>query len=671
MRFTRATLPAELARCDEWPTVDLSSLTPAERERMGEIRGAIEAYLGGECVAGRLRTIRMSHAELLRRMNRCASFDGAGRLVGWKALLPCERLVEYTRKEPTTARDPLSRGGYSGALGRLFTLHPALRERLERYVITGRRDGDIPDARVTAKSAHEYFLALCKEYGIVESEWPFCVESLGERALGAWVKRFSDRNYDRIVLRQHGRDAKAKSATGLGVPSRLKASLPFDIVEMDEHTFDFIGSVIVPTPKGNRYVAMKRLVIILIVDRFSQAALGYQVIARRKVNSADILKTVALALTPWAAREMYLQDFTGSLKGGFPSAKIPSLASCGFGMLLMDNDSAHLAEAFLSRIGHMAGCAINYGKVAHFERRPIIESLNGRIESAGFHRLPSTTGSDPADCRRQDAEAKAVKHKIHLDALLDLVEGVVAEHNASHPGGNFGMTPLEVLQQYVDDERIGFLPPVLPPVMPGMPPLGLSVELVTVGGSRERGDRPHIMLDRGRYEAPWLSRRIDLIGRVLVAHINESEISVFHVVSRDNTVLGNVSVVGPFAGHPHSREARRLINACVKRGQIMERSDISVYAQWSRLLTKEALSKSGTKKHPTSSRAGNQLAQEELLGHRITRAADDVNGNVTSEVASPDPTDVPPDASLPLSLTVAIAAEEKSLVPNELFFAIN
>lgn len=454
--YTRRTLPADLARYSEWPAPDIRSLNDTQRDRFLEIKDVICRYLEGCKVRPILSLIRLSHPEMLRRLNRCVSTDHAGQVLGWSALLPGRQLKSYTRKGAVAARPALTQGGYSGALRSVLETYPSLERRWMHFLLTACKDKALPESRVTHQSAHEYFLELCHEVGLKETDWPFCVEELGARSVNTFVNMFFEQHFDVIVEQQHGSIAKVKAATGKGVPSRLRAMLPLDIVEMDEHTVDFVAAVGIRTPKGITYVPIQRLVLIVLVDRFSQAILAYTAIVRRKVRSADIIATVAKALGRWKARESSLDSFAGSKAGGFPSACIDALSCCGFNQLLLDNDTAHLAEPVLSQIGEMAGCAINYGKVAHFERRPFIESINRRLASV-FQRLPSTTGSRPGDPKRHGAEAAAVAHRIELQAVLDLVEAVMADHNASLPAGNFGVTPLDMFRRYADDPVMGFL----------------------------------------------------------------------------------------------------------------------------------------------------------------------------------------------------------------------
>ncbi|WEN13765.1 hypothetical protein PY254_10965 [Rhodanobacter sp. AS-Z3] len=647
---------------------DLSGLTEKQRLRFVEIHDVIIPYLAGKNVHLPIKMARLSYVELGRRIGRCVSFDSEGRMLGWYGLLPGTHVTAYERKTVASGRVALAQGGYSGALGAIMRTHPDVEVHLAQYLLTARRDHALPESRVAMKDAHQYFLSLCKEQGVVANDWPFCVEHQGVRSLTKWVNAFYARHYDAIVERQYGGVAKVKAATGTGLCSRLRARMPLDIVEMDEHVLDFFACLAIPTPKGVRHVKIRRLSIILVVDRFSEAILAYTVIVRRKVNAADIVATVAKALGRWIPRVMSLPGFDTVRRGGMPSELIEALASCGFNVLLMDNDSAHLAEASLSRIGEMAGCAINYGKVAHFERRPFVELINHRLEIA-FQRLPSTTGSGPTDPRRKGAEDKAVTFQIELQAVLDLIDAVISDYNTSLPAGNLGATPLEILQHYVEDTSIGFLPPVLPPPLPGMPPLGLMIENVRVAGSLSRGEKPHINFDRAKYMAPWLSERMDLLGELVQLHINEDDISSVFVVAPDGRPLGLVDAKGVWAGASHSREMRRLINAAIDTGQMCRRVNTCIVSDWLSRVSRTALARGKKGDHVAAAEAANQLAEAARLGHAlVSREPGPTEDPPAGPVTSATPGCAPPIASVK---TASDAAKACTIVPVASFFAIN
>jgi hypothetical protein len=666
---TRRRIPPEVANCADWDMPDLSGLAEKQRARFLEIHDVIVSYLAGSNVHLPIKMARLSYAELGRRIKRCVSFDSEGRMLGWFGLLPRAHLTPYERKLVVTARDALAQGGYSGALGAIMRAHPNVGARLAQYLLTARRDHGLPESRVAMKDAHQYFLSLCREHGLGVNDWPFCVEHKGARSLTKWVGAFYARHYDAIVERQYGEVAKVKAVTGTGRRSRLRATMPLDVVEMDEHTLDFFACIAIPTPKGVRHVKIRRLNLILVVDRFSEAILAYSVIVRRKVNAADVVATIAKALGRQTPRVMSLPRFGNVRRGGLPSELIQALMSCGFSLLLMDNDSAHLAEASLSRIGEMAGCAINYGKVAHFERRPFVESINHRLERA-FQRLPSTTGSGPTDPRRKGAEEKAVTLKIELQAVLDLIDAVIADYNTSLPTGNLGATPLEILQHYVDDASIGFLPPVLPPPLPGMPPLGLMIETVRVAGSFARGEKPHINFDRARYMAPWLSERMDLLGELVQLHIDEDDISGLFIATSDGRPLGRVDVTGIWAGASHSREMRRLINAAIDTGQMTRRVNECIVSDWLMKVRQAALARGKKGDRLAAAEAANQLAEAARLGHApALRECGRLTGGHPAGSALPPTAAAPP--ATPSVKTASEAAQASTVAPQPGFFAIN
>ncbi|MBD8898550.1 hypothetical protein [Rhodanobacter sp. DHG33] len=654
-KFTRKTLPRELAACNQWPTPDISQLLKDEQLRFAKYKEMIEAYLGGAKVAERLSAYGIAYADLLRQLNRCVAHDKSGHLIGWHALLPYQRVKTYERMAPLRQREICSKGGYTGALGKLFALNPDIQAKLDKYLLTGKRDGAAPESRVTPAAAHSYFLALCGDHGICSPSWPFSVDSRGKTSLWRYTSRFWDEHYDEIAVAQYGQKAKAKSNTGTGRPSRLQANLPFDVVELDEHSVHFIGCIGVPTCKGIKWVPLRRLSIIVLADRHSRAILSYGVIIRQEPTDQDILSVVARALSPWQAREMAVPGFELKTATGMPSALISELAHCGFNLLLVDNHLSHLAEAVLTRLIDMAGCAVNYGQTGHFERRPHIEGIFHRLEELGFVRLPSTTGTDSQDERRRDAEDAATKHCITLDAMLDLIEALIADYNARPGAGNFSSSPLDQLRSDLGDSDLGFMPPWVPPRLAHEPALDTTIETGRVGGNRTKGVRPHIYLDRVRYTNHVLSSRWDLLGKTVVKHIREDNIQSFIAYTDKGECLGEVHALGNWGLEPHSRAVRREINKMLDSGAITEIRGESPVTTLLTLLGRKVAAKA-LKGKPKISRDAQVLAEEERRGN-----------TTVSELDTADTT----AARAPLPREASEEAKRRALTPMHTFKAIN
>lgn len=224
-------------------------------------------------------------------------------------------------------------------------------------------------------------------------------------------------------------------------------------------------------------------------------------------------------------------------------------------------------------------CVVNFGAVRRFERRPIAELVFNELSRAGFHRLESTTGSHTQDPLRKNAEQVAVKHRMTLEAILDLIELVIASYNTKQGKTNFGIGGLDYLRDLVADPSMGFLPPMLPKPVAGDVPLHISIEHGRVVGSIAKGVRPYIALDEVAYTNPLLANRWDLIGERVVKHIDEANLQHFDAYLTDGQPLGAVAASGRWKDTPHSREARRQINALIRSGElVLQRGEDPVVA---------------------------------------------------------------------------------------------
>jgi len=607
-RFTRKTLPQELAACANWARVDLTGWPEEKSLRYTRLKELIQRYLGWKPMAEALTAYKITYEQLLRALNRCVALADDGKPYGWRALEPYCHTVEYSRRSPVRAMECITRGGYAGALGALFRQQPQVQELLDEYLLTGKRPESVPESRVRLHGAHRYFLTLCKGIPVLPNQWPFCTERLGAGAIAAYARSFWELHYDEIVEQQHGEKAKAKSKTGRGIRSRLRAMAPYDVVELDEHKAHFIGTIGIPTSKGMRWCPIRRVTIILAVDRVSGVVLGYTVIFRREANAHDVTLAIARAIGPTPLRTLSLGGLTYPEGGGFPSGCIPACERCGWGLLLVDNALAHFAHVILDRVRSTVGCAVNFGAVRRFERRPIAELVFNELSRAGFHRVPSTTGSNTQDSLRRGAEHAATKHRISMDAVLDLIELVIVDYNTKRGKANFGIGGLDYLRDVTADAS--FLPPRLPQPMPEDAPLHLTIERGRIAGSQEKGVRPYVALDEVGYTSPALANRWDLIGEPVLKHIDESNLQRFEAFLPEGTPLGTVEAMGRWGESPHSREARRQINALLRSGElVLERGENPVVA-WLAALAKAAVDKNRNDHRPKVTEEASQLAEE-------------------------------------------------------------
>lgn len=569
-RLTRKTAPADWLKTEQWTKASQESLTDSEKIKINILTTAIQDYSDGKSISSFLSLHNIPWETFLRAFNRCLSLDQFGFQLGWRGLLPNLRVVTPIRRAPLNQSGPSGRGGLTGSLQLLFSTLPALKITYDAYLYANAKRRLTNESKLRHKSAHQKFIALCKEHGVTENEWPLNTEKLGSGAIYRYVKNFLRSQYDDIVATQYGQKAKAKSSTGRGIPSRLTASRTLDIIELDEHRCHFIGAIGVETDRGIRWLTLPRLVLILAVDRKIGTILGYKAIFDREANADDVLDVLHI-VSIGGPTHIYLNDnYQQKTKGGFPKSVATLFKACSFNQLLLDNALVHLAHSVLTRARDILGCDINYGPVAKFERRPNVEGVFSALVRAGFHRLASTTGTGPQDPARQNAEQAAIKQRLTLNEVLDLIDAIIADHNGKIGKRNFGYGPLQQLDVMVNDvDGFGMLFPELPKMPIHVAPLNMSVVELTIRGNQSKGRCPHVYYLEEEYFGVDIADRWDLLDNPLVvAHINRDDIRMLELFTQAGVRLGMVTVRGRWRHSPHSADLRRIINKLIRSRQL-------------------------------------------------------------------------------------------------------
>ncbi len=186
-------------------------------------------------------------------------------------------------------------------------------------------------------------------------------------------------------------------------------------------------------------------------------------------------------------------------------------------VFLYDNAKANLAKNVTEKLTKLIGCAVNAGPVKTPERRGIIEKFFDTLEENGYHRLPSTTGSNPKDPRRNKSEEKAIKYSISVKDLEQLTEVLIANYNETPHDGINGFKPLELMEQRT--ER-GLIPRTMKEEKRNdVVFLSLKIRR-TIKGNIKSGKRPFVYYEGVPYRSDVLSKSPGLIGTKLDLLVN-------------------------------------------------------------------------------------------------------------------------------------------------------
>ena len=173
-------------------------------------------------------------------------------------------------------------------------------------------------------------------------------------------------------------------------------------IEVEDHTGQIIK------------ITATRLWVIAVIDVATRAVLGYSVSARENYDHFSVLEAIKNSIIPHKVLALpYELKYPDN--GGYPSTAYTETEWAIFDTIMLDNAKSHLAHDVINILTEELGCCMNFGSVATPESRGIVERLFGTIEKNGFHRLPSTTGSNI------QIKREIILRKMQLNIILPMM----------------------------------------------------------------------------------------------------------------------------------------------------------------------------------------------------------------------------------------------------------
>ena len=562
IRYTSKTLPPEWRDCESWPTADLSSHAQAVQLRFERLARGIRLYLDTGALRSAAEEAGCSRSVLIDLLNRCVQLRPNGQLAGWLGLVARVRVRSYGRTKPLSAGT-----GKSGCFQKFLCDNPELREKLHDLIRAGGGAKAAKSHRPTLRAVFRRFHDFCTSpaVGLTDQDYPFNSKSAGRRSIERYAKQFimNDATATKVW---YGSNAASERGLGTGHKSFRFANAPLDVVGLDAHKLDCVGTVTLSGPAGPQTVPIQRIWIDACVDKYSRCVIGYAVSITKEVSATTVEAAIAACTRAWKPRQLHEPGLAYLPGAALPAGAIPGLAECRPCVLLMDNAVQHLSTRIVYAARRALGCAVTFGPVSGWWHNAITERLFLALELYGFQRLPSSTGSHPRDPLRSAPVANAIKHRIDWEELLDLIDVIVTGYNVTSNREMGSRSPLEVLADGLQAAHPGFLPRLCVPVSATTPALGISVETRQIAGCAIKGKvtRPYVELDRVRYSSPDLSRRFELLKQALILHIDEQDMRVVTAYLKTGEPLGQlVPLQEGWAHTRHTREMRKSINALI------------------------------------------------------------------------------------------------------------
>ncbi len=541
----------------KWSPVLIDNLSPEDQDLFSRRKAAVEAYLKNEISVKEIcKASKIERTELFRLIKRCFQLDGSGSIWGYRALIPRNRINKYVRTNITKDKSDRYISNV-GLFENLLEKHPYIKEKIISIYFDLNND-TIKEPIIKLKNLHKKFLDECRIAGIKQSDYPFNTQSLGRISLYRFIKKLEN-EYFYQSSKRHG-DAAARHArtTGIGTRNSSVIVRPFERVQFDGHRIDVMISISFKTPEGDEITAViERIWLLVIIDVATRVILGHYISLNREYTTSDVLHCIRNAVLPKKLKTLTIPGLKYPENEGYHSLEIPETAWGLWEEFCYDNAKANLSNLVRSRLTRIVECAVNPGPVNMPERRGIIERFFGILEENGYHRIVSTTGSNPDDPRRKNPEKKAVKYKITAEELEELTDVFIANYNHTENAGINYLTPIECMKKRVSK---GMIPRLMHEEKRSeVAFLTLQDQRVIVGNIK-KGKRPYINYEGVEYRNDILARSAELIGTKLDLLINVDDIRSIRAFLPNGSEFGTLTAVGKWGLIPHTLQVRKQIN---------------------------------------------------------------------------------------------------------------
>ena len=552
-------IPPELRDLSMWPTVDPGALDDHRREDLLARMEAVRLYLLHTPIHAIESTTGVGRSLIYLLLRRCIQPHPDGRIRGFRALIPYGRAKSYERIKPVAPTTRTRTSGSSGAMTTLLQRHESLTLFLRRCLSDRAIYFGEAGQLCGLHAVHRGFLDACRELGLTVTDYPLNQERQGIRSLSKAIQQLATQSFA-SAARAAGAERVSAPWADTAHTRQPGARRPLEIVEFDGHKLDIRLHVRYEDGAGVvEDIDINRVWLLVIIDVFSRAILGWTLVLSAEYDRNDVMRTVQQALSPQRKRaKLSIPGLTYSPAGGFVCEVIPRLEGACWERLRLDNARANLATDTLSLLCTVVGCAAEAGPVASPTERPYVERFFGTLTKTLSHRLPGSTGSNAYDIRRRLADpAGKDALAVSFDELLELLEVTIANYNGTPHDGIGARSPLEFLARAMNFQ--GDCVRVLSEPFRRQLCLLQPSRICRVAGSLKAGKRPYINLLGVRYSSRLLQQATDLIGKSMRIFIDPQDLRVVHAYLDNGTEFGPLNASRPWHLTQHSVRLRQEI----------------------------------------------------------------------------------------------------------------
>lgn len=534
----------EILDTSNWKGVNINLLDKDVQNIFEDRKLAVDTFLKTDVPISKIiKMTNIKRQNLYRLIERCLSIHKDGDLYGYRALIPYIRV-----NKPSNVHSVFY----------ILQNHPNIKKQIDGEILGKvNAKGLTKEKAISIKNIHRHFLKECLEAGISTTDYPFNLKTRGLYSFYNYANSLLNTSISASAGRI-SEDSKRKAInSGIGIQDYKGLPIePMGSVQFDGHKIDAYFTIDHQMPDGSiKPVVISRIWILAVLDVVTRCVLGYYITYGSEYSSDDVIKTIIQSMKEWQPKHLTIPNLKYNDGAGFPNHTISEAKNARFKTFYLDNGMSNLGNRVKDFIIDKLHAAYCLGPVANPMRRGHIERFFRRLTEEVIQRLPSTTGSNPKDIKRQDPQKNATKYNVNVKQVEEILDVWIANYNNTPHSGLNGKTPLQTFQDYLDS---GF---VLQTYPDNQWQDFLIMEFTrTIIGNKHTGTRPYVNFERVRYTSEFLRQSPHLIGKKVLLKVNPDDIRKIKIFLVDSgEEIGTIQAIGAWSISPHSLDLRKQI----------------------------------------------------------------------------------------------------------------
>lgn len=539
----------------EWPVIDALSIPAEKRRQFLRNQQIVAQVLANRPMNTTARDHHVSPPFVTYLLNRALGGEETEVPALTRALVPGEPLASGRRRKAlSTLAEPC---GNTCSFRHLLAVVPGLRDYLDKLVrLSLHRTRNSENLRVG--TFHKAFLRYLRQANWPADTYPFTVDYQGYESL----RRYFHRRMEELSL--------PRQPTRVITP-RVKPVTVFAGIQIDEHTVDCHGSVVLVLNERWEPLRLSRITLIAAREVTTGAVLGSVLVLNGSVSREDVLALLATFTCPWTPLALTAPGLAYPPGVSMPSALGAEFRRAAYGIIQFDNAMVHRALEVRDYVCDRLGATLNLGIPKYPLARVLIETAFKDL-NLDIHRFRSTTGSHPTDPLKEPPHQAKKPPLVSIKVLEEVIQVHMAVMNR-RPMGNLGAaTPIDVLREQMANHWVPLRPAC---ALERTDPQVGSCWLTVHYSVRERR-RPWVNFAYLHYDAPGVLSPALARQKIRVEY-QRSDIRHLHAYNARGEFLGTLEAPQSWQRFPHSLATRKLILKLIRQNHIRSIDPLGAY----------------------------------------------------------------------------------------------